>query len=164
MARLIAVVCSVACLWACHKEVTTYDPPEKGPQLAVPSFLIHVTLSDAAAKKLHDAHEMINGAVWFDGDGYSRPGEYTAPMRPVVLGGRYEFELDQPGVVSVDHATVSEEAFKRLTDTDYYYTINVYSGRRAFKDNVLDCGDAGGRISEATKKPIQITCDLLPSR
>jgi hypothetical protein len=162
MARLVAIVCSLAFVCACHKEVN-YDQPEKGPQLAVPPFQIKIILSEAAAKTLRDAHETIKCAVWFDGDGHSRPGEYTAPERQVVLSGRYEFELDQPGVVSVDHATVSEEAFKRLTETDYYYTIKVYSGRRAFKNNVLDGGYAGGHISEATKKPIEITCDLLPS-
>ena len=134
----------------------------KGRSSPVPPFQIRITLSEAAAKKLGDAGETIKGSVDFDGDGRSRPGEYTAPMRPVVLGF-YEFEIDQPRVVSVDHATISEEAFKRLTDTDYYYTISVYSGRRAFKDNVLDGGYASGHISEAAKKPIEITCDLFPS-
>ena len=159
MTRLVAIVFLAAFGSACQKQGNFY-PPEKGPQLPVPRFQIRITLSEAAAKKLRDAHESIKGWVAFDGDGHSRPGEYTAPMRSVVLGF-YEFEIDRPGVVSVDHATVSEEAFKRLTDTDYYYTINVSSGRHAFKDNVLDGGYAEGHINEATKNPITISCDLL---
>ena len=162
MTRFAAVVCVVALVSACQKQ-RSFDPPEKGPQTPVPPFQIRITLSEAAAQKLHDAHETIKCAVWFDGDGHSRPGEYTAPSRPVVLSGGYDFELDQPGVVSVDHATVSQEAFKRLTDIDYYYTVNVYSGRHAFKNNVLSGGYAGGHISEAKSKPVEITCDLLPS-
>ena len=165
MRRHIVLFCLAICATACDKEAKeiVYDPPEKGPQLPVPTFQIRVTLSDSAAKKLRDAHETIKVAVWFDGDGDSRPGEYTAPMRPVVLSRGYDFELDQPGVVSVDHATVSQEAFNRLTDKDYYYTINVYSGRHAFENNILGGGFADGHISEATKKPIEIKCDLLPS-
>jgi hypothetical protein len=161
MSRVAIVLCLAVFISACQKQ-RSFDPPDKGPQLSVPAFQISITLSEAAAQKLRDAHETIKGAVYFDGNGHSRPGEYTAPSRPVVLGS-YDFEIDQPGVVSVDHATISEEAFKRLTDTDYYYTVNVYSGRRTFKDNVLDGGHAGGHISEATKKRIEINCDLPPS-
>ena len=162
MKRLAILLCLAVFVGACGKK-TVYDPPEKGPQLPVPAFHIRITLSDAAVKTLSDAHEAIEGWVGFDGDGRSRSGEYTAPMRPVILGS-YEFEIDKPGVITVDHASISQEAFSRLTEPDYYYTVNVYSGRRAFKDNVLGCGGAAGHISEAVKKPIEITCDLLPSR
>jgi hypothetical protein len=161
MTRFAAILCVAAFASACQQ--SSLDPPEKGPQFPVPPIQIRITLSEAAAKKLRDAHESIKGALYFDGDGHSRHGEHTAPMRAVVLGS-YDFELDEAGVISVDRATISKEAFKRLSDTDYYYTINVYSGRRAFKDNVLNGGYAGGHISEATKKPIEISCDLLPSR
>jgi hypothetical protein len=161
MQRLVVLLC-LAFLAACDKEATQtmYDPPEKEPQMSVPSFQIQITLSDRAAKKLRDAHETIKGAVYFDGDGTSRPDEYTAPMRPVVLGSYY-FELPEAGTVSVTDATISQAAFKRLTDQDYYYTLNVYSGRRAFKDNVLSGGYSETHISEALKQPIQVTCDLL---
>jgi len=53
-----------------------------------------------------------------------------------------------------------KEAFKRLTNSDYYFTVNVFSARRVFKDNILDGGYAEGHISDATKSPIQIKCDF----
>lgn len=62
------------------------------------------------------------------------------------------------------NATISEEAFKRLTNTDYYFTVNVFSGRHAFTNNVLDDGYAAGHISDAIKSPVQIHCNLLPSQ
>ena len=73
MARLVAVVFSVALVCACHKEVS-YDPPEKGPQLAVPPFRIEIAFG-GCRQELRDAHETIKCAVWFDGDGHSRPGD-----------------------------------------------------------------------------------------
>ena len=116
-------------------------------------------LSNAAAKKLRDARESIKGFIDFDGDGIPKKNEYTAPNRPVVLGC-YQFEVKEAGDVPVANAYISAEAAKRLTDSDYYVTINVFSGRRAFKDNVLDGGFAEMRISQATKGSIQINCDL----
>jgi hypothetical protein len=129
-------------------------------KIPVPSFQIRVTFSDAAAKKLRDAGESIKGVVIFDGDGKSKPGEDTGGGRAVALGD-YWFERTGAGFVSVTNAAISDEAFKRLSDTNYYYTINIFSGRRVFKDNILDGGYAVGQISDAVKAPIEIKCDLI---
>jgi hypothetical protein len=136
------------------------SPAPNDTKIPVPPFQIKIMLSDAAAKKLRDAGESIKGAVYFDGDGTRKDHEDTAPFRAVVLGV-YNFETTGAGGVSVSNAVISEEAFHRLSDSNYYYTVNVFSGRRAFKNNVLDCGDAEGQISNAVKSPIEITCDLI---
>jgi hypothetical protein len=148
------------------REKTSLDPDAEfcgitGPKLRVPTFTIRIALSDPATKKLRDAGESIKGLITFDGDGIPREGEHTAPMRPVVLGC-YQFEISEAGDVSIANAYISAEASKRLTDPDYYVTINVFSGRRAFKDNVLKDGFAVMHISQATKAPIQISCDVPP--
>src|ERR1700722_3558510 len=94
------------------------------------------------------------------GDGIRKPHEDIGSGRDVYLG-EYEFELMEAGAVSVSNAFISEEAFKRLTNQDYYYTINVVSGRRAFQDNILGVGGSQGRIEKLGKVPIEITCDLI---
>jgi hypothetical protein len=132
-------------------------------KIAVPAFQIQITLTENAAKKLSDAGEWIKGVVIFDGDGLKKNNEKTAPERDVPLG-TYWFERNGAGVVSITNAAISEEAFTRLTNFDYYFTVNVVSGRRVFKDNILDGGYAEGHISDATNSPIQIKCDLLPSK
>ena len=136
------------------------EPGTSEARMAVPAFQLQITLSQNAAKKLSDAGESIKGFVMFDGDGRKRNNEETAPERDVPLGS-YEFERIGAGIVWVTNATVSEEAFGRLTNSDYYFTVNVVSGRRVFEDNILANGYACGRISEAIKSPVRIDCDLL---
>jgi hypothetical protein len=136
------------------------EPGASEVKMAVPVFQIQITLSQKAAKKLSEAGESIKGLVIFDGDGHKKNNEKTAPERDVPLGV-YEFERIGAGIVWVTNATISEEAFGRLTNLDYYFTVNVFSGRRVFKDNILDDGYAYGRISEAIKSPVRIDCDLL---
>ena len=79
----------------------------------------------------------------------------------MCLWGFMNFEKNGEGDLFVTNASISAEAFGRLTNSDYYFTINVFSGRRVFKDNILDGGYAAGHMSEALKSPIQIKCDLL---
>ncbi len=131
------------------------------PIILVPEFKIRVSLSEAAVQKLRDAGETIRGVVYFYGDGTPLPNVKTAPHRDVILGS-YEFELREPGELRVSDAVISQEAYGRLSDTNYHFFINVYSGRRAFQDNVLNGGYADGRLGDLdSKTPIEIKCDLL---
>jgi hypothetical protein len=129
-------------------------------KISVPSFEINVALTDDAAKKLQDAGESIKGIVSFDGYGIPKPGENVGAGHGVDLGD-YFFERTGAGVILVTNALISAEAFRRLSDTNYYYTINVFSGRRVFADNILDSGYAEGHISDVAKVPIYIKCSLL---
>ena len=147
------------CLVSCGRQTDPSVP--SGPPIPVPEFTIRVTLSEAAAQKLSDAGETIRGAVYFDGDGTPLPNVKTAPHRDVILGN-YEFELIEPGDLRVSDAVISQEAYGRLSDTNYHFFINVYSGRRAFRNNVLNGGYADGCLSDLEpEKPIKIECDLL---
>jgi hypothetical protein len=129
--------------------------------IPVPPFQIRIILSDDAAQKLNESGETIKGAVYFDGDGTPKEGEETAPFRAVFLGS-YNFELKKPGLENVSEAKISNEAFARLSDRNYHYTINVFSGRHVFKNNILRDGVAVGRIGDATKSPIEVRCTLAP--
>jgi hypothetical protein len=126
----------------------------------VPRFSIEVTLSDAAATSLRQAGELIGGSVYFDGDGTPLPGIKTAPFRDVFLG-RYDFALERPQIIVIDDAYLSKEAFLRLEDANYHYVVNVYSGRRAFPENILSCSVADGRFADLrAQQPIRIHCGL----
>lgn len=62
----------------------------------------------------------------------------------------------------VTDAKISKEAVGRLSDPNYHFFINVISGRRVFKDNVLDGGYADGRASDLNPaKPIVVRCGPL---
>jgi hypothetical protein len=128
--------------------------------IKVPVFEIEVTLTNEAREKIQSSGETIKGAIYFDGNGTPLPNIKTAPFRDVFLG-KYEFELEKEGVIKISDATVSMEAYSRLDDQNYFYFVNVYSGRRVFKNNVLRGGYADGRFEDLKAgKKIQISCGL----
>ena len=130
------------------------------PLMAVPEFAVRIFLSHAATEKLYNAGETIRGTIYFDGDGAPLASVKTAPHRNVILGS-YAFELHQAGEIHVSDAMISKEAYARLSDTNYHFFINVYSGRHAFQNNVLSGGYAAGRLSDLDpEKPIEIKCNL----
>lgn len=156
--RRLSSSTSIAQLNPQSKDGTALDTP--GPKTKVPDFQIQISLSKEAAAKLSTSGEWIEGHITFDGDGRKKDGEDTGGGRDVYLGD-YEFETNCGGTISVTNAAISEEAFGRLTNSDYFFTVNVFSARRVFTNNILDGGYAGGRISEAAKSPIAIDCTLL---
>ena len=158
-------LCVLMLITGCHKKASLNPDAEfcglTGPKIRVPTFAIRISMSEEAAKRLTDAGETIKGLISFDGDGIPRKDEYTAPNRPIVLGC-YQFEITKPGEISITNAYISAEESERLTDPDYYVGVSIFSGRRAFKDNVLSNGFAEMHISQTATGPIQINCDLLP--
>lgn len=128
--------------------------------LSVPAFQVRIVLSDAARKKIIETGEVIEGTVYFHGNGIRKRGEDTAPFRAVYLGS-YHFKAAEDGLVFVQHASISKEAYERLSDHDFYYTVNVFSGRHVFKNNILNCSVPEEHVSVATKGPIEIRCDLI---
>jgi hypothetical protein len=157
--RTLAIVVAIVAVTACHRH-TTLNPDAEfcgvtEPKLRVPQFQIKVDLPDAAMQKLLAAGGTLNVLASFDGDGTPLNGEYTAPNRAVILGC-YQFQTTQTEIVSVTKAYISAEAFKRLSDTDYYVTVNISSGQRAAKSNVFIGGFAVQRISQASRTPMQI--------
>jgi hypothetical protein len=122
-----------------HSNPTTNDV------MLVPPFVIEIKLSEAAQEKLTNAGETVKGIIYFDGDGSPLPGIKTAPSRDVVLG-KYEFELETSGIIRISDATISSEAYARLSNLNYHFTVNVVSGRHVFRKNILN-GYAQGRLT-----------------
>jgi hypothetical protein len=92
--------------------------------------------------------------------GIKNPNEDTGGGRDVPLG-YFEFERNRAGVIFVTNATIAAEAFHRLTDTNYYFIVNVFSGRHVFANNILDGGYAVGQIGNAIKAPVRAQLDTV---
>jgi hypothetical protein len=132
-------------------------------RIPVPEFVLEISLTDEADRKLEQAGESIKGTIYFDGDGSPLPDTKTAPFRDVFLG-QHGFELEKAGTLTIKKASVSREAFSRLKDSNYHYVVNVYSGRRVFARNMLSGCHAYGRVDELKAgKRIEIRCGLLES-
>jgi hypothetical protein len=128
--------------------------------VAVPEFAVAIKLSPKAEKRLHDLNETIKVLAMFDGDPLPGQGHYNAPMRDVYLGSDEKL-LDAANIVKFDNTKLSQRHWNQLADKDYYVTINVFSARKTFKDNLLDCGVPEDHISTFAGKTTEVRCRLI---
>lgn len=124
----------------------------------VPDFAVAVKLSKAAESRLRSLNESITVAAYFDGDGEPEPGVDTSPMRAVVLGNETE-EVNDKNVAEFKGKKVFAKAWKRLSDKNYYVTINVFSARKAVANNILDCSVPIDRIENVKSRTWKFTVD-----
>lgn len=130
--------------------------------LPVPEIVLHIKLTEAAELKLTQSGEVISGTFYFDGPGTPfHSNRKNSPYRSVFLG-EYRFEIGQAGEVRFTDAIISREAFDRLSDENYYFFLNIYSGRRVFENNILRGGYVAGRFEDLKlQQPIHVNLSLL---
>jgi hypothetical protein len=128
--------------------------------VAVPEFAVAVSLSKSAEARLRSINEAIAVAAFFDGDGEAERGKSTAPFRAVFLGN--EQQIVMPGsAATFSGRRIAARAWKRLSDKNYYVTLNVGSARRAAKENILDCEVPEYRIEDIKGKIVNVHCSLM---
>lgn len=133
--------------------------PEKSVE--VPEFSIAVKLSQAAEQRLRILNESVLVIAYFDGDALPGQGKYNPPNRDVFLGND-EKMADQSNVARFNNSRVPLNDWNRLSDKNYFVTINTVSARIAAKDNLLDCADPISRRIESFKgKTIEVRCSLI---
>jgi hypothetical protein len=132
-----------------------------GPTVEVPQFSIAVKLSNEAEKRLHSLGESVLVIAYFDGDALPGQGKYNPPNRDVFLGND-EKMVDRRNVARFDDGRVPLDDWNRLSDKNYFVTINTVSARKAAKDNLLDCADPIDRRIESFRgKTIEVRCWLI---
>jgi hypothetical protein len=136
----------------------TQSPFEE--KMAVPKFSVAVNFSQAAKNRLMSLNEGVTVSAVFDGDGEPLKGAKTAPNRDVFLG-HAKSEVDANGVAFFSGIEIPTSAYKRLSDKNYYVTLNIFSSRKATKDNFLDCGVQDERIEVAKREAIKSDCKLI---
>jgi hypothetical protein len=135
----------------------------KEPTVQIPDFSVSVKLSEKARIQIHDLREWVAVRVYFDGDGQREPGIDTSPMRAVVLGSE-EREVNGDLVAEFKGLAAPASAWDRLSDENFFVTINTVSAGRSARDNILDCDDPEKRINEIKGKEIEVNCELLIER
>jgi hypothetical protein len=157
VAATLIVSCGLT--WAFHTKESNHAPPSDNT-VAVPTFIISIKLSPMAEAKLHDLKETILVIAYFDGDPLPGQGHYNPPFRDVYLG-EGERLVDPTNVATFADTKISQSAWNRLDDKNYFVTINVVSARKHSKNNLLDCGVPIARISEFKDKPTEVHCSLI---
>ncbi len=147
MRRALAL-CGVMALTACHAPVT------RGPY----AFSVDVTLTPAAARKLASIHETVAVQAFYAG--LPAPGAQATPGGEVDLGSE-KLELTPPqGRATFTGSVISDRDLKTISGKPRVL-INVFSGRHAAPDNLLDCTIFEAEIAAAQTRTPHITCDVI---
>jgi hypothetical protein len=124
-------------------------------------FTVDVTLSEKARRKLLDGKEAIIVAAYFTG----RPKpdtdkKYISDMGEIGLGqALVEVAPDQSA--RFDTVRLSQYALDQSLNRNPILLVNVYSGRKSSKNNLLSCGIYEDDLKPIQGKSIPIACKLI---
>jgi len=128
--------------------------------VAVPEFSISVKLSEKAGKQLKSMHESVKVIAYFDGDPLPGQGKDNAPFRDVFLGSDEKL-VDAKNIATFNNTKIPQRNWVRLSNKDYFVTINVVSARKTSTNNLLDCGVPEDRISTFAGRTTEVFCRLI---
>lgn len=159
-AIVIVLSLSLGAISSCSR-TSTNPQAVTGPTVDVPEFAIAIKLSPRAEERLRSLHETIKVISYFDGDPLPGQGKYNPPFRDVFLGNDEKL-VDDRNVARFDHTRVPLSDWNRLSDKNYFVTINTVSARKVARDNLLDCTDPISRRIETFRgRTIEIQCWLI---
>ena len=130
----------------------------------MPEFAIAIKLSPRAQEHLSSLHETVKVIAYLDGDPLPGQGKYGPPFRDVFLGSDEKL-VDDENVARFDLIRVPLSDWNRLSDKNYFVTINTVSAQRVARDNLLDCADPMDRRIETLRgRTVEIQCWLIGER
>jgi hypothetical protein len=140
------------------------DPPQK-PQTPARGFRVSLSFSENAKKKLIESKETVIVIAYFTGTPrvgvpFSQYKQYTSRPGPMGLG-EHEVEVLPGETASFLDFKLKQGALPLLDSDGPQLLINVVSGRKSSKDNLLLCGIHEGSLKAAQRTDIPIHCKLI---
>ena len=126
-----------------------------------PNFQVQVTLSSKAAAALAKANETIIVVAYFYGLANWNGKFLQDQMGQIYVAPSQQVELRRQGIASFTGPRYDANLLKYMAHNYFEVLINVFSGRRTSKDNLLGCTIFEDSISVAVRGPIKIHCALL---
>lgn len=161
---LLAIACALHIGGASGSLVQAAQAQAAQPAVSTPEFpgfTVDVTLSDKAMKKLVASKETVIAAGYITGN--PRKGalkKYVSEMGDIDLGQiQVEFQPGKSG--KFGEIKLKPDARAQTDGTDPQIDINVFSGRKSSKDNLIDCGTYEGSLKAIQGKSIPIACKLI---
>lgn len=128
-------------------------------QEQVPKYTVTVTLSGAAAQKLSSSGELVHVAAMYFGQ--ARRGVKGDELGEIHFT-KQDADIRAPGVARLGGITLAADKLRQIKGRPELL-INVYSSRKVFKDNLLDC-DIFQEDPRKAAAGIAITCKLIGER
>jgi hypothetical protein len=108
--------------------------------ILVPEFEIELKLSEKAEAKINENNETVIVKAMFIGtpknttlqdEEYLKFGQLTIGVK--------EIELSKGRLAKFNNCKISKKDYNSLSNKNFEVNINVYTGRRIFRDNLLNC-------------------------
>ncbi|HFK5545992.1 TPA: hypothetical protein ACG0AR_002872 [Elizabethkingia anophelis] len=126
----------------------------KGNEILVPSLKLVVYLSKDAIQKLQENKESVVASLLLYGDIEDEdtlPEEIRNEVGPDGLRlGTFQIEeqnISEAISFNFNNLIIPKKFYERLANKNIYLNINVFSGRKSFKDNILNVESFDSNIS-----------------
>jgi len=126
-----------------------------GDHVIIPNFKIEVNLSDKAVKSLQKNKESIIASLFFYGDASdenSLPEDIKKELGPnglkLLVYDMEKIDINQSNEFEITNLSFPKKLYDALSSKEIYVNINVFSGRRTFKDNILDMEFYDSKLNE----------------
>ncbi|MCT3664262.1 hypothetical protein J2O09_10325 [Elizabethkingia anophelis] len=126
----------------------------KGNEILVPSLKLVVYLSKDAIQKLQENKESVVASLLLYGDIEDEdtlPEEIRNEVGPDGLRlGTFQIEeqnISEAISFNFNNLIIPKKFYERLANKNIYLNINVFSGRKSFKDNILNVESCDSNIS-----------------
>lgn len=132
--------------------------PALAAGVKLPAYSLDVSLSAKAAAKLSSSGETIHVSAMYYGS--AKPGVKGDEAGQIQLGAE-EIDIPKAGLLKLGQITLKPADIKKIKEKQPLVLINVYTSRKVFADNLLDCGLFQDKVTVAAKKPVKIACKLI---
>ncbi|MDE5448344.1 hypothetical protein BAX94_04165 [Elizabethkingia meningoseptica] len=143
----------------------------EGELVIIPDLKVEISLSNDAIQKLQDNKESVITSLLLYGsveDEDTLPEDIRNKIGPDGLRlGLFEIEEKNiSGIMMFDFnkLTIPKNLYDKLINNDFSFNINVFSGRRHFKDNILNMESYDAKLSTIISKgnKIKLSGHLIP--
>lgn len=132
----------------------------EGDSVIIPSFEINVSLSAKAKQKLKKDKETIIVIAYFSGQPKDTTTEEYLKSGSMGITSA-QSEIKDSGIAKFEGIKFSKALYDSLADKDIELLVNVVSGRRSAKDNLLNCDILEDKMSRIKGKRFTIKGKLI---
>jgi hypothetical protein len=127
-------------------------------EIDVPDYRVEVALSTKASAKLKASGETVHVSAFYYGEA-AKPKDGDE-MGQVWLGNE-DADIGGGGAVTFGKIKIDAKRLKLVKGRKATVNINVYTSRKVFENNLLDCGLFEDLVEVAAKAPVAIDCKLI---